>query len=194
MELAIRSFLVYALGDISGRFGSAEAKRVFLCYVLYFLATYTLTFESCPNIEIGGDGISSSAAWVLITPCFVIAAYCFARNCQTACNRPPMAKALFFGSVSVLLAIHWVMVFFGSTAIRIHLHHHHWAFALSIICRAPDRVSQCVQAMLIAIFVHGLSVFGCENLFQWELAEEAHFQQMCREWTCPVWKCILPKH
>ena len=195
MELCIRSFLIYVLGNISSRFGSAKAKRAFIGYVVYFLVTYTITFESCPDVEIGGDGISSPAALVLCVPPVLAVSYVMARNCHTAWNQSSTVMLIYFGSMVVLILINLVMIYFGSADIRIHLHHHYWAFTLALVCRSSDKASQCGQALALAIFIHGLTVFGCEDLFQWtmESGKEEHFREMCHEWLCPAWKCILPK-
>eukprot|EP01084_Bolivina_argentea_P210613 358415_1 len=61
-ELCVRSFLIYVLGNIASRFQSDESKKLFLYLIIYFLITYTVTSEHCPNIELGGNGMVADAA------------------------------------------------------------------------------------------------------------------------------------
>eukprot|EP01084_Bolivina_argentea_P052062 95665_1 len=193
MELCIRSFLIYVLGNIVNRFEDTDTKKSFICYVIYFLVTYSVTFEGFPNIEIGGKGISNILAASLCIPFLIVFTYILLINCHVAYNRNVITRALFFGGIIVLGIIQWIMIVFASQYIRIHIHHHYYALVMAVMCRSSDKVSYVAQALLIAIFIHGITVFGCEDLFQWENVNHEYFKNKCEDWLCPAWKCILPK-
>ncbi len=52
----------------------------------------------------------------------------------------------------------------GDKKTHFHMHHHYWAFLLSLLFRCRYESSVAAHALLVAIFIHGISVFGCEPL------------------------------
>ena len=162
-----------------------------MCYIIYFLITYTVTYEQCPDIEIGGAGITNISSVILCIPFLILATYLLVRNCHAAYNRSIMIRTLFFSGIIILGLIQGIMIWFASHYIRIHIHHHYWALVLALICRSKDKASYVAQACLIAIFIHGITLFGCEDLFQWEDVDQQYFEGICDEFVCPQWKCIL---
>eukprot|EP01084_Bolivina_argentea_P282953 484474_1 len=204
LNLLIRSFLIYVLGNISNRLKTNVMKIKFVICLLWFAIIYTITFESCPNITISAD--QTGVAWIgiviviLIAPIFL---YVISKNCLYAYYfKPLIIRNIYFLCLLFLLIFHILFILTTSLSIDakyigIHIHHHWWALLLSLVCRSDNKVTFIVQCCLIAIFIHGITVFGCEDLYGWnnDNLNQNKFINKCDEkWLCPHWKCELTSY
>ena len=97
------------------------------------------------------------------------------------------------GGIILFGTVQCIMIAFASNFVLIHIHHHYWALVVSLICRSENKMTCVFQAFCIAVFIHGIAVFGCEDIFQWKTNIRGdYFEDKCQEWLCPAWKCILP--
>merc|ERR1712228_789621 len=120
------------------------------------------------GIEIGGNGITNIQSVILCTPFVILVLYILARNCYFAHTQSLTVRTLYFGGIVLFGFVQCIMIIFVSDFVLIHIHHHYWSLVLSLICRSSDKMTFVFQACLIAIFIHGNAVFGCEDLFQWK--------------------------
>lgn len=56
------------------------------------------------------------------------------------------------------------LVLAGSSG-RVHLHHYMLGFLVSLACVFPTRAHMLLSAMCIAVHIHGVALFGCEDIF-----------------------------
>ena len=198
-ELLLRAFVLYVAGNVSSRLVSSSIKIRFACFIVYFLFAYSLTFESCPNIELGGNGSGSiNIVWsfLLVSPIVFALIYVLLRNGFAECA--PSRRRLCLGVFAIWTLSQMAMIYTASPLLSVHLHHHHWAFVLALVCRSPDSASFVGQAAAVAVFIHGIAMFGREDVLAWkaEAADSEMFEALsstCEEsMVCPVWKCIVP--
>ena len=48
------------------------------------------------------------------------------------------------------------------------MHHSQWSFILTLLFRSKNESSIIFQALTIAVFIHGVNVFGNESLVEQE--------------------------
>merc|ERR1712083_1013951 len=77
-----------------------------------------------------------------------------------------------YASFFCMVLYHIGFVRSANENIDIHIHHHHWAFVLSLFLHSKKMSSVVMHALLTAVFIHGITVFGCENLFDYKNLEE----------------------
>ena len=81
---------------------------------------------------------------------------------SSARSPPPRRQDL--GFITLGLIYHLALVF-GPGHAHVHVHHWYWAWALTHICVFDSKTSQIAQAMFTGAYIHGVALFGVEQIF-----------------------------
>eukprot|EP01084_Bolivina_argentea_P249471 417628_1 len=167
LELSIRGIIVYIFGNIQQRI----CKKFFL-WNAWFIFFYPFVFQICPttltirhsswNEYIMNWKLISLIIFVGVSNIYIVLDnfYCVWK----------FKKWWIYGYISFGFVILYHVIFIKSANndIDIHIHHHHWAFMLALFIHSKKDSSLVMHALLTSIFIHGITVFGCENLFDYK--------------------------
>ena len=204
IDMCIRSFLIYILGNIACRFETNRMKLKFFLCVIYFLMVYEFTFQNCPGIKFAADGLSADTASVviMITIFALIGLYLAVRNCYNLCivkesDHEAIGKRkrkIFWVFFVLIVLFNIAMIIIGSTDhVNIHIHHHYWTFLVALFFRSDNKAIFMIQALVIAMMIHGISIFGCSDLYSWKNVNTQYFEDKCSGFQCEEYGCSLPK-
>ena len=192
-ELTLRSFIIYILGNIDHRFRSIQSRNKFIMYTFYFLSMYTITFQNAPDLSFNADQKVSVSIILIMIPSVSLALYAIIRNSISQIFSPSKKVAQLFRGTTVAFVVYHALsfAFASDDNTKFHIHHHYWGFVMALFCRSSGDVSMILQTFALCVFIHGIAVFGCESLFQWEEPDHLEFKNICHEWNCPQWKCVV---
>ena len=167
-ELCLRGIIMYIFGNIQQR----VCPKFFL-WIGWFVLFFPFNYQICPtsftiDIEAPLDN-------TLISICIFVGVsnvYIVLDNFWTVWN---MQKWWIYGYVSFfsMVVYHFIVIKSANSEVDINIHHHHWAFVLSLFLHSKKESSAVMHALLTAVFIHGITVFGCENLFEYKSLEKA---------------------
>lgn len=166
-ELCLRGIIMYIFGNIAQR-----VSKVFFLWIGWFVLFYPFVFQICPTsftIEVG-----HSMDWTMVSICIfvgVVNGYILLDNFHYVWKIKKW-WIYGYGAFAVMIMYHIGFVRSANENIDIHIHHHHWAFVLTLFLHSKKTSSMVMHALLTAIFIHGITVFGCENLFDYKNLED----------------------
>jgi len=167
-ELGLRGIVLYVIGNI----GERVSVKFFL-WIAWFVFFYPFVFQICPTtFTIDSE---SKFDWTLISISVFVGAsnfYIVLDNFKYVWRIQKWWIYGYFAFFCVVL-YHIALIRSANHDIAIHVHHHHWAFVLSLFIHSPKDSSLVLHALLVAVFIHGIAVFGCENLFDYKNLENA---------------------
>eukprot|EP01083_Nonionella_stella_P008223 23676_1 len=168
-ELCLRGIIVYIFGNIPQRF----CVKFFL-WLGWFVFFYPFVFQICPmTFTIQADPIKLD--WTIIAICIFVGVsnlYIVLDNFHYVWK---LHRWWIYGYSSFFMVVLYHIIFIKSANddIDIQVHHHHWAFVLSLFLHSKKESSFVLHACMISVFIHGITVFGCENLFDYKNLEHS---------------------
>ena len=121
-----------------------------------------MMYETCPRSSLGNMEMVLPAK-ILNTVLFSIILWSVVTHLQAALTKGKIFFRMYlFWMIFILLQLGIAMYV---PTIKVHLHHAHWGWLLAHYAQFPDRSSENGQAMFIALFLHGSTVFGVEPIF-----------------------------
>ena len=154
---------MYIFGNIAQRF----CIKFFL-WIGWFVLFYPFVFQICPTSFTIDTEVKLD--YTLISICIFVGVsnvYIVLDNFYYVYK---IKKWWIYGYVAffIMLLYHIIFIKSANNNIDIHIHHHHWAFILSLFLHSKKDSSIVMHALLTAVFIHGITVFGCENLFDYK--------------------------
>ena len=166
-QIIIRGFIIYYFGDIElNRLNNINNQRKFYLFILFYLIFYGLIYNICPKnitFETNSNGKSNTFMFICVAIITIIFhLFILVDNIVYFIRKKPLYIGLFI----IILLSHIIVLICDVDNIKIHIHHHYWAFIISIFVQSNKESSLVIQSMLIAVFIHGIALFGCEPIYQ----------------------------
>lgn len=164
-ELCLRGIIMYIFGNIAQR---VRVGFKFFLWIGWFVFFYPFVFQICPTSFTIDTEVTMD--WTLISICIFVGVsnvYIVLDNFYYV-YKIKKWWIYGYGAFGTTVLYHIIFIKSANSDIDIHIHHHHWAFILSLFLHSTKDSSIVMHALLTAVFIHGITVFGCENLFDYK--------------------------
>jgi len=157
--LLLRGVTLLVVG-VNQRLAQPHQRPLFLTLTLYSVLMYSLLFHYAPKVSFHGGQMDIN---MLVTLAFVagIVGTVLAHHVVHVCRLPGHGRWLYCAAFAVIA----VLVVLGASHAKMHVHHYWWGWVLAHFFTVSSKASIAAQACCVALFVHGVAMFGCDPLF-----------------------------
>lgn len=162
------SFL-YAAAGIREKIFEPERPLLmgsFLVWYAYFALLYTVGFlvvNSVVHVTLTPEHMYKR--WWAVIPAGAVVLLALSNQLYAAWRVSETFFTAYVSVASIVVLAHFLVPLLYSR-VRVHLHHWYWALLCAHACIFNTPASQVSQAMFFAVYMHGVCVFGADEVFE----------------------------
>eukprot|EP00667_Euglena_gracilis_P018436 EG_transcript_19586 len=160
MECLFLRGITLLLVGVEHRLVDRAQRGLFILLTLYSVLMYSLLFEVAPGVSIKVDVLKVDTV-ICLAFAAVVVGVVLAHHLLVVSRQAGLFQVLYCSAL--LVAITGVVT--GVSHAKMHVHHYWWGWVLAHFFSLGTRASLAAQAVCVALFVHGISMFGCDRLF-----------------------------